>query len=170
MWFPATVQENLGTIRRARAVTGKSGEKSVKTVKQLLDSKGYDIWSIDPSASVYEAIEVMAEKSVGALVVLEGERPVGIISERDYARKVVLKERSSTGTKVSEIMTTSIVYARLEQTVEECLSKMTEERIRHLPIQEGEKLVGMLSIGDLVKATIAEQQLLIEQLEHYISG
>lgn len=142
----------------------------MKTVKQLLDSKGYDIWSIDPSASVYEAIEVMAEKSVGALVVLEGERPVGIISERDYARKVVLKERSSTGTKVSEIMTTSIVYARLEQTVEECLSKMTEERIRHLPIQEGEKLVGMLSIGDLVKATIAEQQLLIEQLEHYISG
>ena len=140
------------------------------TVKQLLDSKGYDIWSIGPNASVYEAIELMAEKSVGALVVLEDDRTVGIISERDYARKVTLKERSSTETKVSEIMTTSIVYARLEQTVEECLSKMTEERIRHLPIQEGEKLVGMLSIGDLVKATIAEQQLLIEQLEHYISG
>ena len=140
------------------------------TVKQLLDSKGYDIWSIGPSASVYEAIELMAEKSVGALVVLEDDRTVGIISERDYARKVVLKERSSTETKVSEIMTTSIVYARPDQTVEECLSKMTEERIRHLPIQEGEKLVGMLSIGDLVKATIAEQQLLIEQLEHYISG
>ena len=140
------------------------------TVKQLLDSKGYDIWSIGPNASVYEAIELMAEKSVGALVVLEDDRTVGIISERDYARKVVLKERSSTETKVSEIMTTGIVYARLEQTVEECLSKMTEERIRHLPIQEGEKLVGMLSIGDLVKATIAEQQLLIEQLEHYISG
>jgi len=140
------------------------------TVKQLLDSKGYDIWSIGPNASVYEAIELMAEKSVGALVVLEDDRTVGIISERDYARKVTLKERSSTETKVSEIMTTSIVYGRLEQTVEECLSKMTEERIRHLPIQEGEKLVGMLSIGDLVKATIAEQQLLIEQLEHYISG
>ena len=140
------------------------------TVKQMLDSKGYDIWSIGPNASVYEAIELMAEKSVGALVVLEDDRTVGIISERDYARKVTLKERSSTETKVSEIMTTSIVYGRLEQTVEECLSKMTEERIRHLPIQEGEKLVGMLSIGDLVKATIAEQQLLIEQLEHYISG
>ena len=140
------------------------------TVKQLLDSKGYDIWSIGPNASVYEAIELMAEKSVGALVVLEDDRTVGIISERDYARKVTLKERSSTETKVSEIMTTSIVYGRLEQTVEECLSKMTEERIRHLPIQEGEKLVGMLSIGDLVKATMEEQQLLIEQLEQYISG
>ena len=140
------------------------------TVKQLLDSKGYDIWSIGPNASVYEAIELMAEKSVGALVVLEDDRTVGIISERDYARKVVLKERSSTETKVSEIMTTSIVYARPDQTVEECLSKMTEERIRHLPIQEGEKLIGMLSIGDLVKATIAEQQLLIQQLEQYISG
>jgi CBS domain-containing protein len=101
---------------------------------------------------------------------LDDERAVGIVSERDYARKVVLKERSSTETKVSEIMTTSVIYARPDHTIEECLSMMTEERIRHLPIQEGEKLVGMLSIGDLVKATIAEQQLLIEQLEHYISG
>jgi CBS domain-containing protein len=155
---------------RFSGIAVKSGEQAVKTVKQLLDSKGHDIWSIAPNASVYDAIELMAEKGVGALVVLDDEWPVGIVSERDYARKVVLKERSSTETKVSEIMTTSIIYARPDQTIEECLSTMTEERIRHLPILEGEKLVGMLSIGDLVKATIAEQQLLIEQLEHYISG
>lgn len=140
------------------------------TIRQLLNSKGHDVWSVGPGASVFEAIEIMADKGVGALVVLEDGKLVGILSERDYARKVVLKERASKQTPVDEIMTREVVYALPGQTVEECLAVMTEKRIRHLPVLDGDKLVGIISIGDLVKSVIAEQQHVIEQLEHYISG
>lgn len=142
----------------------------METVKQLLDSKGHEVWSVSPGASVFEAIEIMADKGVGALMVLENKKPVGIVSERDYARKVVLKERASRETAVREIMTTDVVYARPDQSVEHCLAVMTEKRIRHLPVLDGGELVGVVSIGDLVKAVIAEQRQVIQQLEHYISG
>jgi CBS domain-containing protein len=142
----------------------------METVNQLLEGKGRDVWSIDPSASVFEAIELMAEKQVGALVVIEGDRPVGIISERDYARKVILQHRSSKDTPIKDVMTTRLVYARPDQNVQECMALMTEKRIRHLPVLEGGRLVGLISIGDLVKAIIAEQQFMIEQLENYIAG
>jgi CBS domain-containing protein len=139
------------------------------TVKQLLQGKGHDIWSIGPEASVYDAIELMADKEVGALVVMEGSSLVGVLSERDYARKVVLQGRSSKGTKINEIMTSRVAYARPEQTVEECMALMTDKRIRHLPVMDGDELLGVISIGDLVKAIIEEQQHVIEQLEQYIS-
>jgi CBS domain-containing protein len=146
------------------------GRTPMKTVKQILDAKGYDVWSIDLHASVFEAIKLMAEKEVGALVVLEGAKLVGIISERDYARKVILQGRASHETPIRDIMTTRVMYATLEQSVEDCMALMTEKRIRHLPVMDGEQLLGMLSIGDLVKSIIAEQQFIIAQLENYISG
>jgi CBS domain-containing protein len=142
----------------------------MQTVKELLDAKGHQVWSIAPDASVFEAIQLMAEKEVGALLVMETDKLVGIISERDYARKVILKGRSSQETPIQEIMTTRVMYAHPDQQIEECMALMTEKRIRHLPVLEGERVLGMISIGDLVKTIIAEQQFMIEQLEHYISG
>jgi CBS domain-containing protein len=142
----------------------------MKIVKELLDAKGHNVWSIGPDASVLEAIKMMAEKEVGALVVTDAGKPVGIISERDYARKVILQGRSSQETATKDIMTTAIICARLDQTVEECMAVMTERRVRHLPVVEQDKVVGIISIGDLVKAIIAEQRFVIEQLEHYITG
>jgi signal-transduction protein with cAMP-binding, CBS, and nucleotidyltransferase domain len=142
----------------------------MSTIKQILDTKGYAIWSIHPQESVFAAIQQMAEKEVGALVVLEGDAVVGIISERDYARKVVLKGRSSRQTEVRDIMTPDVIYVRLDQSIEECMSIVTERRIRHLPVLDNGRLVGIISIGDLVKTVIAEQQFIIEQLEHYISS
>jgi CBS domain-containing protein len=139
------------------------------SVKQLLQGKGHDVWSIGPEVSVYDAIAEMAKKEVGALAVLEGESLVGVMSERDYARKVVLQGRSSRDTKVRDIMTTRVAYARPDQSVEDCMGMMTEKRVRHLPVMDGDKLLGMISIGDLVKAIIEEQQHVIEQLEQYIS-
>ncbi|MDH3468643.1 MAG: CBS domain-containing protein [Gammaproteobacteria bacterium] len=140
------------------------------TIRQLLNTKGQEVWSVSPDASVYEAMEIMADKGVGALVVLENDKLIGIITERDYARKVVLKERASKQTRVEEIMTKAVLYVRPGQTVEQCLAIMTEKRSRHLPVLDGDNLVGIVSIGDLVKSVIAEQQHVIEQLEHYISG
>jgi CBS domain-containing protein len=142
----------------------------MKTVKDLLEDKGHNVWSIGPGDSVYDAIELMADKEVGALMVMEGTKLVGVISERDYARKVILKGHSSKNTQIKEIMTTHVMYAQPDQTVEECMALMTEKRIRHLPILEGGQLLGVISIGDLVKSIIAEQQFIIEQLERYISG
>lgn len=139
-------------------------------VKQLLETKGSDIWSVTPQASVYDAIQLMAEKEVGALLVLENGKLVGIVSERDYARKVVLKGRSSKDTPVSVVMTERVVYAKPDQSVEECMALMTEKRVRHLPVMEGSQLLGVVSIGDLVKSIIAEQRHIIEQLEQYIAG
>ena len=138
-------------------------------VKQVLQGKGHEVWSLDPNASVYDAIAMMADKEVGALVVMEADKLVGVVTERDYARKVVLQGRSSKGTKVKDIMTSRVAYARPDQSVEECMAVMTDKRIRHLPVMDGEKLLGIISIGDLVKAIIEEQQHVIEQLEQYIS-
>jgi CBS domain-containing protein len=138
-------------------------------VKQILHGKGHDVWSIGPEASVYDAIAMLADKEVGALVVVEASKVVGVVTERDYARKVVLQGRSSKGTKVKDIMTSRVAYARPEQSVEECMAVMTEKRIRHLPVMDGDKLLGIISIGDLVKTIIEEQQHVIAQLEQYIS-
>jgi len=138
------------------------------TIKQILDTKGYAVWSIHPQESVFAAIQQMAEKEVGALVVLEGDAIVGISAERDYARKVVLKGRSSRETAVQDIMTPDVICVRLDQNVEECMTIVTERRIRHLPVLDSGRLVGIISIGDLVKTIIVEQQFIIEQLEHYI--
>ncbi|MGD9341424.1 MAG: CBS domain-containing protein [Chromatiales bacterium] len=142
----------------------------MKTVYNLLKKKGSQIWAIGPDASIYEAVSMMAEKGIGALLVMEGEQLHGIISERDYARKVILAGKSSRQTPVREIMTTAVLCAKLEQSVEQCLALMTDKRIRHLPVADGGKVVGLVSIGDLVKEIIAEQQFIIEQLEHYIAG
>ena len=142
----------------------------MKTVEQILDTKGRDVWSIEQDASVFEAIELMAKKEVGALLVTKSANPTGMISERDYARQVILKGLSSKKTSIRDIMATRVVYAHPDGTVEECMALMTEKHIRHLPIMDGKQLVGMISIGDLVKALIAEQQLTIEQLERYISS
>lgn len=140
------------------------------TITQLLDSKGHDVWAIDPDESVFQAIEQMAERRIGALMVMQGEKLVGIVSERDYARKVILKGRSSQKTPVRDIMTSKVYCARAEQGVEECMALMTEKRVRHLPVLDGDRVDGMISIGDLVKSIIAEQQFTIEQLESYIHG
>lgn len=140
------------------------------TVKSLLKGKGYDIWSTTPDASVYEALQLMADKGVGALLVLEEGRVVGIISERDYARKVELKAKSCRNVLVKEIMTTRVAYVRPEQTIDECMALMTDKHIRHLPVVDGNGLVGVVSIGDVVKAVISEQHFVIRQLENYIKG
>ncbi|HSK72373.1 MAG TPA: CBS domain-containing protein [Pyrinomonadaceae bacterium] len=142
----------------------------MKLVKHILDSKGRDIWHISPEDSVLDAIKLMAERGIGALLVMEGEKLVGIISERDYARKIILKGKSSRETPVREIMTAEVVSTQPLETVEKCMEIMTNEHIRHLPVLDGEKVVGVLSIGDLVKAIIAEQQFTIEQLENYITS
>jgi CBS domain-containing protein len=142
----------------------------MKTVKQLLDAKGHNVWIIAPDASVYEALKLMADKDVGALLVLEGGKLVGIISERDYARKVILKGKFSKDTPVHEIMTTRLVYVHPEQTIQECMALMTDQHIRHLPVLVGADLVGLVSIGDLVKAIISEQEFLIQNLQDYIMG
>jgi CBS domain-containing protein len=138
------------------------------TVRQLLDKKGRQIFSIAPGAAVLEAIRLMAERHVGALLVMEGETLSGIVSERDYARKVILMGRSSAATPVRDIMTVAVVTVQPETPVEKCMQLMTERRVRHLPVIEAGRVVGMVSIGDLVKAVIADQQQHIEQLESYI--
>ena len=142
----------------------------MKLVKHLLDSKGHDILSIAPDASVLDAIKLMAEKGLGALLVMDGASLKGIVTERDYARKVILKGRSSEDTRVSEIMTAKLATTTEGETVQQCMNMMTERKIRHLPVVDGATLVGIISIGDLVKAVIADQQEEIEQLGHYISG
>ncbi len=142
----------------------------MKRVKRILENKGDEIWSVGPSQSVYDAICLLAEKGIGALVVLDGEKLVGIISERDYARQIILKGRSSENTMVKDIMSQDVVTSPSSKQIEECMQLMTENRIRHLPIVDDDKLVGMISIGDLVRAIIAEQQSTIGDLEKYISG
>jgi CBS domain-containing protein len=140
------------------------------SVAHLLQAKGHAVWSIPPDASVYEAIKLMADKEVGALLVMEGQRLVGIVSERDYARKVILQGKSSRDTPVREIMTGKVFYVRPDQTVEDCMALMTARRIRHLPVLERDRVIGVVSIGDLVKAVISEQEVRIQQLEQYIMG
>ena len=142
----------------------------MKTVAQLLRAKGHEVLSVSPELSVFEALQVMAEKNVGALLVVEGERLVGVFSERDYARKVILKGKSSKDTPVQEIMSSHVLYVRPEQTIEDCMALMTDKRVRHLPVMEEGRVVGVISIGDVVKAIIAEQEFIIEQLQNYITG
>ncbi len=137
-------------------------------VRQLLDRKGREVFSVPPDAPVLEAIRLMAERHVGALLVLQGSTLAGIVSERDYARKVILMGRSSADTPVRDIMSSPVLTVQPDATVEKCMQIMTERRVRHLPVAESGRVVGMVSIGDLVKAVIAEQQQQIEQLESYI--
>jgi CBS domain-containing protein len=138
------------------------------TVRQLLDHKGRAILSIEPEAPVLEAIRAMAAHHVGALLVMQGETLRGIVSERDYARKVILLGRSSADTPVCDIMSTPVITVSPDTTVQTCMQLMTDKRVRHLPVVDGARVVGIVSIGDLVKALMAEQQQHIEQLEHYI--
>ena len=140
-------------------------------VADILKAKGDAVvHSIGPDDSVFDALQRMADKGIGALLVMEGERIVGIVTERDYARKIALKGRTSALTRVRDVMTTSVMFVEPVQTSEECMALMTDNRLRHLPVVKDDKLVGLISIGDLVKDIISEQKFVIEQLEHYISG
>ena len=140
----------------------------MKSLKQLLSAKGSLVHSIGPDAKVIEALQLMAQKDIGALVVMEGERIIGVLSERDYARKVILHGRSSQDVSVRDIMTSGVITVDPSQTVEQCMALVTQKRIRHLPVCEDDKLIGIVSIGDLVKEVIAEQEQTIKQLESYI--
>ena len=140
----------------------------MKSLKQLLAAKGSQVYSIAPDAKVIEALQLMAQKDIGALAVMEGGRLIGMLSERDYARKVILHGKSSQDVPVREIMTADVITIGTEKTIEECMALVTVRRIRHLPVCEGDKLIGLVSIGDLVKEVIADQELTIKQLESYI--
>ena len=142
----------------------------MKRVRHLLDAKGRDVLSIAPDASVLDAVRLMAEQGIGALVVLDGDTLAGVVTERDYARKVILKGRSSRTTAVRDIMTADVVTTSSARSVEECMNTVTEKRIRHLPVVDDGRLTGIISIGDLVKAVIADQQEAIEHLQQYING
>ncbi len=143
----------------------------MKSVAQILKAKAdQTIYTIAPTASVFDAVKLMAEKNIGALVVMEGEKIVGIITERDYARKIVLMARWSKETPVRDIMTAAVMFVSPAHRTEECMALMTENRVRHLPVLDNGKLVGLVSIGDLVRDTISEQKFIIHQLQHYITG
>ena len=138
------------------------------TLKMLLKDKGHDVWSVHPDDTVLDAIKMLAEKDIGALIVIKDDKPVGIFTERDYARNVYLKGKSSLDTAVRDVMVAPVICVKPDQTVDVCMALMTAKRFRHLPIMDGDELVGMVSIGDLVKSVIAEQQFTIEQMEQYI--
>src|ERR1051325_6566176 len=140
------------------------------TISEILHHKGGTVWTVSPEATVFEAIQMMSDKNIGALLVTEKEKLVGIISERDYTRKVALKGKSSKELKVREIVSVNVVSVTPQYTIEECLRLMTEQRVRHLPVLEGEKILGVVSIGDLVNWIINTQSTTISQLETYISG
>lgn len=140
----------------------------MRLVSQILQTKGSKTWTIAPDATVFDALSIMAEKDIGSLVVVEGEEVVGIFSERDYSRKVILQGKSSKNTLVKEIMTPDVICIRPNQSVAKCMALMTEKHIRHLPVLAEGKLAGVISIGDVVKAIISDQQIIINQLEDYI--
>lgn len=142
----------------------------MKILQRVLDAKGSEVFSIGPGASVFDALEEMAKRDVGALIVMEDGQVVGIFSERDYARKIILAGKSSHETPVRDIMTDRVIYARPDLTLEQCLALMTDKRIRHLPVMRDDDLIGVVSIGDLVKGIIDDQRFLISQLESYVSG
>jgi CBS domain-containing protein len=142
----------------------------MKSVSQLLEEKDYDVWSVSPESSIFDGLKLMAEKNIGALLVVDSGNLIGIFSERDYARKIALKGKTSHETSVREIMTKKVASVRPDQSIQECMELMTEKHIRHLPVLENEQLVGVISIGDVVKAVISEQAFIIEQLENYIAG
>ena len=138
------------------------------TIAEVLDKKGNAVWTIAPSAPVYDALKLMSDKDVGAVVVTDGEKVVGVFSERDYARKVVLKGRWSKDTPVADIMTTPVVHVPPWRTIVECMALMTDKHVRHLPVVDGGKLVGIITIGDVVKAVISQQEVAIRELEAYV--
>ncbi len=140
------------------------------TIKQILDSKGHDVLTVRPDDTVLQALELMASKNVGAVIVTENDAPVGIFTERDYARNVILKGRSSSNTPIRDIMVPDVIFVKPEQTVDECMAIMSEKRFRHLPVMQDGKLAGIVSIGDLVKTIIDEQAFTIQQLQGYIGG
>lgn len=140
------------------------------TVRQLLQQKGHEVWIIRPDQTVFDALRLMADANIGSLLVMENGKLIGVISERLYARKVALKGKTSPTTAVKDIMETEVVYVRPEQSIEECMALMTAKRVRHLPVLDGGKVVGIISIGDLVKSIIGDQKFVIEQLEHYVHG
>ena len=140
------------------------------TVKHVLDQKGHHVHFIHPDASVFDALKMMAENNIGSLVVLEDGKLVGVITERHYAREIILKGRTSPGTLVRDIMSTKVIYTQPDQSVEKCMAVMTARAVRHLPVLEGGRLVGIVSIGDMVKSVIDDQKFIIEQLEHFIHG
>ena len=142
----------------------------MKLVSDILNSKGHEIWAVKPDDTVFDSLQLMADKGIGALLVMNGDKLVGIVTERDYARKVILEGKSSKDTTVKEVMTTKVLCVSPERTVDECMALMTDKRARHLPVLDHKHVVGVVSIGDLVKAVISEQQILIDQLQHYISG
>jgi CBS domain-containing protein len=140
------------------------------TVRQIIQAKGAQVWTISPQATVLEALQLMADKNVGALLVTEGDQVAGIFSERDYARSVALKGRTAENTRVGDIMTARVIYVRPNQSMEDVMAVMTDKHIRHLPVMEDERLVGVISIGDVVKEIISEQNFTIRSLESYITG
>jgi len=142
----------------------------MQTVADILNAKGNSVWTISPDTTVFDALKTMADKNVGALVVLAGEEVVGLVSERDYARKVILHGKSSREISVSEIMSTNIHSVRPDQNIEDCMEEMTDKRVRHLPVLDKNRLAGLISIGDVVKAIIDNQDATIKHLENYITG
>jgi CBS domain-containing protein len=143
---------------------------TMTTVRDILDRKGREVWSIAPDEAVYRALEIMSDRHVGALMVTENDRLIGVVSERDYARKIALKGRSSRDTTVRDIMTKHVYCITPGARIEDCMALMTEKAVRHLPVIEGEQVDGVISIGDVVKATIVHQEFIIDQLEHFIAG
>ncbi len=142
----------------------------MRNVRELLEQKGTAIFSVRPEVTVFATLQLMAEKEIGAVLVLEADRLVGMFSERDYARQVILKGKASKDTPVRDVMTARVTYIRPEQTVEDCMALMTDKHVRHLPVLDQGKVIGLVSIGDIVKAVISEKQFIIEQLENYISS
>jgi CBS domain-containing protein len=142
----------------------------MKTISQLIHGQEIQVWSVSPNDSVHDAVKLLVEKNIGALLVVNQNKLVGVVSERDCTRKTLLNGLSAFETTVESIMTSKVAYAKPSHTINECMALMTDKRIRHLPIMDGDDIVCMISLGDLVKEVIAEQQILIDQLEHYISG
>jgi len=140
------------------------------TVRHVLQAKGNQVYSVTPDTTVYDVLKVLAEKNIGAVLVMEGEKLVGVFSERDYARKIVLKGESSQNVKVKDVMTSVVACVNPDQPIEECMMLMTEKHVRHLPVMENDKLVGIISIGDVVKAVISDKEFTISQLHNYITG
>lgn len=139
-------------------------------VRELLDHKGGTVWSVKPDVTVFETLQLMADKEIGAVLVFDDDRLIGIFSERDYARQVILKGKASKDTPVRDVMTGRVTYLRPDQSLEDCMALMTDKRVRHLPVLEESKVIGVISIGDVVKAVISEKQFIIEQLENYITS
>ncbi len=140
------------------------------TIAQLLNAKGDQIWSVEPKATIFEALEIMSEKEIGALLVMEDGKLTGIFSERDYARKVILKDKSSKETPVGELMTKKVFYIDSQKTINDCMAMMTAKRIRHVPVIDDNQVMGIVTIGDVVKQIISEQEVKIHHLENYITG